>query len=208
VHAILQSGNLYAFGINNPILWTDPSGLFIIPFNAFRPFLIIGGPPGCLFDHLDGGGIGKGGGGKGTKKPKVGSSGSGQSNTTGTGSTGTSTANTGNKAPVATPSWGNNANLVNSASTPGQAGITPIGRAFQKHNNRPGTAFTGSSSGNAAHNKQQGMSHLNQILNNPNSTFTITNNTAHGMVLKVRMPCGKGAMWTADGNNFIMFLEP
>ena len=31
VHAILQSGNLYVFGINNPVMWIDPSGLFILP---------------------------------------------------------------------------------------------------------------------------------------------------------------------------------
>ena len=30
IHAILQSGNLYVFGINNPIRWIDPSGLFIM----------------------------------------------------------------------------------------------------------------------------------------------------------------------------------
>jgi len=30
VHAILQSGNLFVFGINNPVMWADPSGLEIV----------------------------------------------------------------------------------------------------------------------------------------------------------------------------------
>ena len=29
IHAILQSGNLFTFGINNPVMWADPTGLFI-----------------------------------------------------------------------------------------------------------------------------------------------------------------------------------
>ena len=34
VHAILQSGNLYLFVMHNPVNFTDPSGLFAIPFCA------------------------------------------------------------------------------------------------------------------------------------------------------------------------------
>ena len=37
VHAILQSGNLYLFTMNNPIMFADPTGLFAVPIS---PFLI------------------------------------------------------------------------------------------------------------------------------------------------------------------------
>jgi len=38
VHAILQSGNLYMFTIHNPVNFTDPSGLFVVPIHAlFNP---------------------------------------------------------------------------------------------------------------------------------------------------------------------------
>jgi hypothetical protein len=99
-------------------------------------------------------------------------------------------------------------NLVNSATTPGAGGVTPVGRAFQKHNSRPGTAFTGQASGNASQNTQQGLNHLNNILNNPQPTITTTNHPVHGNVLNVRTPSGQGAQWSADGSHFIGFLEP
>ena len=28
--AIMQAGNLYAYSINNPVMWVDPDGLFIV----------------------------------------------------------------------------------------------------------------------------------------------------------------------------------
>ena len=37
IHAIMQAGNLYVFGINNPVRFADPSGLFIIPIPIPRP---------------------------------------------------------------------------------------------------------------------------------------------------------------------------
>ena len=30
IHAIMQSGNLYVYGLNNPLMWADPTGRFII----------------------------------------------------------------------------------------------------------------------------------------------------------------------------------
>jgi len=113
-----------------------------------------------------------------------------------------------NKPPVTGQAIPSKATLTSSASTPGKGGVTPVGRAFAKHQARPKTAFTGTQSGNAAKNTQQGMAHLDKILNNPNSTFTVRNTKAHGDVLDVRMPCGKGARWTPDGTRFIGFLEP
>jgi len=112
----------------------------------------------------------------------------------------------GRTAAVSKP-WGSVDNLIRSATAPGRGGVTPIGRAFQKHNSRPGTAWTGQASGNAAQNTQQGMEHLNRILNDPNSTFVVSNHSVHGSVLSVRTSSGQGAMWSADGNRFIQVLE-
>jgi len=98
--------------------------------------------------------------------------------------------------------------LINSASAPGRGGVTPIGRAFQKHNSREGTVFTGQASGNAANNTRLGMEHLIQIIEHPGTTIVINSHSTHGKVLDMRMPCGKGARWSACGTHFIGFLEP
>ena len=119
------------------------------------------------------------------------------------------TANLGNSAQSARTPWGTNDDLINSATTPGKGGVTPVGRAFQKHAGNPSRAgtFTGDVSGNASQNTQSGVRYLNSILNNPNSKFTVRDTTAHGKVLDVRMPDGTGARWSADGSRFITFLE-
>jgi hypothetical protein len=98
---------------------------------------------------------------------------------------------------------------MDSATTPGKGGTSPVGRAFQKHAGNPSRAgtFTGEVSGNVAKNTQQGAQYLNDILGNSNSTFTVRNTKAYGDVLDVRLPDGTGARWSADGNTFIGFLE-
>ena len=99
--------------------------------------------------------------------------------------------------------------LINSATIPGKGGVTPVGRAFQKHAGNPNRAgtFTGDVAGNAAKNTEQGTKYLNSILDNPNSIYTVRNTKAFGDVLDVRLPDGTGARWSADGKTFIMFLE-
>lgn len=98
--------------------------------------------------------------------------------------------------------------LREGASKPGNKGVTPIGRAFQKHTSesRAGT-FTGVQSGNAAMNTSQGMSYLNKILDNPGTTYTARNLQTFGNFLDIRMPDGTGARYSADGTRFICFLE-
>ena len=105
--------------------------------------------------------------------------------------------------------WGTTNNLLNSASIPGKGGVSPVGRAFQKHAGNPNRAgtFTGEVSGNALQNTQNGTKYLNDILYNKNSTFTVRNTKAYGEVLDVRLPDGTGARWSADGKTFIGFLE-
>jgi len=105
--------------------------------------------------------------------------------------------------------WGTITTLKNSATKPGVGGVSPVGRAFQKHAGNPKRAgtFVGQVSGNAQRNTELGAKYLNDILNNPNSTFTVRNTKAFGEVLDVRLPDGTGARWTADGKTFIGFLE-
>ena len=102
--------------------------------------------------------------------------------------------------------WGNSKNLIDFANSSVKGNNTAVGRAFQKHAVRDGTAFIGKITGNTAKNTQQGMTYVNKIINDPNATFTVRNTNAYGNVLDVRLPDGMGARWTADGKTFIGFL--
>jgi len=183
IWAIMQASNLYVYCVNNPIMWVDGNGLFITKAIAAA----IAAAATAVYKLV--------------VRPTS------SSRSTPPASPAPQTA-TRARAVIHGASWGNRSSLVTTASRPGQGGVTPVGRAFQKHNSRAGSAFTGTSSGNAAHNTQQGMTHLARILDNPNSTFIVRNTNAYGRVLDVRMPCGMGARWSADGTRFIGFLEP
>ncbi|SMC81725.1 hypothetical protein SAMN02745168_2605 [Papillibacter cinnamivorans DSM 12816] len=106
-------------------------------------------------------------------------------------------------------SWGSTDNLINSATTPGKGGVSPVGRAFQKHAGNPNRAgtFVGDVSGNAAKNTEQGARYVSEILNNPKSIYKTSHSNVFGDILDVRLPDGTGARWSADGKRFIMFLE-
>jgi hypothetical protein len=95
-------------------------------------------------------------------------------------------------------------NFLNNATTPGKGGVSPVGRALQKHASRQGSFFQGAT-GNAAKNTQIGAQYLDDILQN--GTVTQSTHKAFGDVIKVRMSNGAGAWWKADGS-FIGFLEP
>ncbi|MCL2373100.1 MAG: RHS repeat-associated core domain-containing protein, partial [Defluviitaleaceae bacterium] len=233
VHAIMQSSNLYLYAIHNPIFWNDPSGYSIVAAitaaaaAAFGWFMkkdsgsgSTGSPSGTSAPRATG---------------QSAASTQATANASATGTTAasakaptfvdTARAVAAHNATIKKPSagtttqpltahtvapanpWGSTNNLINSASAQGQGGVTPIGRAFQKHSGRQVTSFQGQVSGNAASNTQQGMAHLNHILNNPSSTFVVSNHSVYGQVLKVRLLCGKGAMWSADGTRFIQLLE-
>jgi hypothetical protein len=94
-----------------------------------------------------------------------------------------------------------------SANTPGRAGVTPAGRAFQKHLAR-GRAITGEATGSTARNAEQGAQLVERILNDQHAVFTVRPHAVHGQVLDVRLPESIGARWTVDGTCFIGFLEP
>jgi hypothetical protein len=97
--------------------------------------------------------------------------------------------------------------LINAAKAKVSGNNTAIGRAFQKHAAREGTAFIGEITGNSARNTEQGMSYLEMILNDPDAIYTIRDTKAYGNILDVRMLDGLGARWSADGKTFIGLLE-
>jgi hypothetical protein len=99
-------------------------------------------------------------------------------------------------------------NLIDSAKVVIKGKNTPVGRAFQKHSIRKGSAFVGEITGNAAKNTEQGMKYLYKILNSSDATFTLRDTNAYGRVLDVRLSNGMGARWLEKGEKFIGFLEP
>ncbi|SHI24952.1 hypothetical protein SAMN02745823_03884 [Sporobacter termitidis DSM 10068] len=105
--------------------------------------------------------------------------------------------------------WESTDNLIKSATMPGKGGVSPVGRAFQKHAGNPSRAgtFVGEVSGNATRNTEQGAQYISDILSNPQSTYKVRHTDAFGDILDVRLPDGTGARWSADGKTFIGFLE-
>lgn len=105
--------------------------------------------------------------------------------------------------------WGSDSDLLAAATIPGKGGVTPVGRAFQKHGGNPNRAgtFVGEVSGNAGKNTEQGIKYLMDILSNPESSYTLRHTDVFGDILDVRLPDGTGARWSADGTRFIGFLE-
>lgn len=85
-------------------------------------------------------------------------------------------------------------------------GVTPVGRALQKHSARATSIFYGmSNSGNAAANSAIGKDYLANILANGTKTTDI--HPVFNEVIKFRLSDGTGAWWKADGS-FIGLLEP
>ena len=96
--------------------------------------------------------------------------------------------------------------FLRSATTAGRGGVTPAGRALQKHAARPGSAFAGlASAGNAAQNARAGEAALRDILGRGN-VFSYRHQV-FGDVVDVKIPNGRGARFSAAGD-FIGFLEP
>ena len=93
------------------------------------------------------------------------------------------------------------------ATTANKAGLSPVGRAIQKHTGREITGFAVGKTGHAATNSTNGAKFLEELLTNPNSSYAVKNHAVHGQVLNVRLPNGLGAQWTADGQKFIGLLE-
>jgi hypothetical protein len=97
--------------------------------------------------------------------------------------------------------------LIKSASVSIKKHVTAVGKAFQKHVIRKGSACKGEITGDAAKNTKQGINRLNEILKDSKATFTTKETKAYGNVLDVKLPNGSGARWTIDEKFFIGFLE-
>jgi hypothetical protein len=84
--------------------------------------------------------------------------------------------------------------------------LTKAGRALQKHAVRPGSAFP-LPKGNEGVFNSQGQQIVDDILNNPASTFTKRSTGRFGEVIDVIAPDGRGIRYTSNGE-FVGFLEP
>jgi RHS repeat-associated protein len=77
--------------------------------------------------------------------------------------------------------------------------LTKAGRALQKH--KLGVQ------GPAASMNQQGVQILEGILSHPQATTTVRHHARFGNILEVKVPGGNGARFSADGKEFIGFIE-
>jgi len=87
-----------------------------------------------------------------------------------------------------------------------QGRLTFAGRALQKHASRDGSAFP-KVKGNQEDINAQGLSVVNQILNNPASATTSKITGRFGNVTDIIAPDGRGLRYDASGK-FIGLLEP
>jgi len=89
-------------------------------------------------------------------------------------------------------------------------GLTIAGRALQKHGDRFGSVFP-QVKGSVQLKNYTGQLVVNEILNNPNSTFTTkpwVNNGVSINVIDVKDPTGRGVRFDAVTGKMITFLEP
>ena len=95
--------------------------------------------------------------------------------------------------------------MIERATAAGRGGVSPVGRALQKHAARPESAFAGAS-GNGAENTERGAAYLQEILESPEQATSVSTHKVYGDVIKVRLPDGSGAWFKVNGE-FIGFLE-
>jgi hypothetical protein len=96
-------------------------------------------------------------------------------------------------------------NFIKNAITPGKGGVSPIGRALQKHVDRGSTFYNGATANNAK-NTEIGSKYLDNILLNGSVSYDWVPSQG-GLVIKIRLDNGAGVWWRSDGT-LIGFLEP
>ena len=97
--------------------------------------------------------------------------------------------------------------LLTSGASVDANGLTASGRAFQKHGSRnPG--LWGIPKGNQGDLNKDGQDILSMIVNSPDTIWQVRHTGRFGYVVEAKLPDGRGARWSANGDKFIGFLDP
>jgi len=96
--------------------------------------------------------------------------------------------------------------LARAGEVPDRGGFSRAGRAYQKHGSRNPTRW-GQPRGNPSAMNGRGQAILDEIVNSPDTQWTARHHAMHGDIIEGRLPDGRGARWSADGNNFFGFIE-
>ena len=210
----------YTYCLNNPALFVDPDGMQVndsivnggilpeVVIHSTKVLPAISGIWGNVFDFLFG---------RTYSLPVYGVSGNGVATTAPIGTITynvnkqgfiTGVAPMGGTAPLPSIAGGNNVTeLLKVASKPSKSGLTAVGRALKKHGDRMGSIFP-RARGNQAAINAQGEKVLKDILMDPSVQVITTKSRSVGEVLDYKITGGMGARFSADGKNFIGFLEP
>lgn len=88
-----------------------------------------------------------------------------------------------------------------------RAGFTRAGRGLMKHGDRPNGVFS-KTKGTPAQINAQGQEVLEKILNHPQKVISFKTSERYGEYMDIKTPDLGGARFSADGKQFIGFLEP
>ena len=97
--------------------------------------------------------------------------------------------------------------LMNTAQVHDKNGLSRVGRALVKHGSREGSIFPRASGNPEAINKQ-GETILKEILSSPDVEVVTRHHARFGNVSEYKLPDGRGARFSADGENFFGFIGP
>jgi hypothetical protein len=98
--------------------------------------------------------------------------------------------------------------LSKAASAPDRAGFTAAGRSLTKHGSgaRPGNSLFPAAKGNPAQINAQAQAIVDDILNNPGTTFAKGFRGRFGDTIEAAAPDGRGIVFDANGK-FLFFKE-
>ena len=98
--------------------------------------------------------------------------------------------------------------LSNAAGVPDRGGFTAAGRSLTKHGSgaRPGNSLFPAAKGNPAQINAQAQAVVDEILNNPGTTFTKGFRGRFGDTIEAAAPDGRGIVFDANGK-FLFFKE-